>query len=196
MTELTVFYIFTAALMGVIGYYVGKGNISLNINTILLISLVLIFPVIINVGIWLYSSTTPEVITPRVLGMNVDEAKKQLENLSLRSEISGVSFSNEPAGTVISQIPEAGKVVKSSRIIKLMISAKDSNAIIPDLIGKTSEEADSILKASNLVLENVYGITSDEANGKIIEQFPKSGEKAMQGSKISITISIKGNTND
>ena len=87
MTELTVFYIFTAALMGVIGYYVGKGNISLNVKTILLISLVLIFPVIINVGIWLYSSTTPEVVTPSVLGMNVDDAKKQLENLSLKFSV-------------------------------------------------------------------------------------------------------------
>ena len=196
MNEQALIYVFSTVFLTMAGYLIGAGRIKLNFASILLLLAVLAFPIVINVAGLIYSGSAPETEIPDVLGMKTTQALEKLEGANLKGEIIGLSVSKSPPGTVISQQPEAGKIVKTGRQIKLIISAKESVVTVPGLVGRSTEEAVSILTGMGLNIERIYEVPSDEAAGIIIEQFPLSGELASPGAAVRLTVSLGKASND
>ena len=188
--SLYLLYSVSALIIGMIGYLIGSGKISLKPQVILSIAFLFLIPVIINFLVFVYSSTSPEIFTPSVLSMQGEEAIRTLEDAGLKGEIIGVTFSNEPQGSVISQQPEAGKKVKTGRLVRLIISAKGTTIPVPSVVGRSSDEAKSILFAAGLKVANIYGIPSTEAFGTVVEQVPQASEMVAPNSNVSVTISL------
>lgn len=187
--EITFYLALAAVIFAVIGYLIGAGKISLRPSTWLVMFIIIALPFLLNLLIWLYAGTTPETNVPDVMGLQSNAAISKLEEANLEGEIAGVSFSNKPGGTVISQLPEAGRRVKIGRIIGLIVSASESSINVPNLIGKTSDEAQSMLSPYGLVIGQVMAQSSSVAPGIIIEQSPAPGSVAHKGSGITITVS-------
>lgn len=193
----TTFYLIAAAvILGFIGYMIGIGKILLKPSVLLGMAVILLLPFALNFFIWYYASSTPETVIPDVMGMTSEKAIEQLQDSGLDGEVIGVSFSKEPSGTVISQRPAAGKRVKEGRTISLIVSAAETTVTVPDVVGKTSEEAASVLSSYGLTIGKVNYIYSDSGNGIITEQSPSSGNIAMKGSEISVTIMTRKEEND
>ena len=70
------------------------------------------------------SNGPPSVTLPNVVGRSYGDARSALEQIGLLVNGSGLdSASTEPAGTVVSQSPSAGRTVPSGTTIQLRISA-------------------------------------------------------------------------
>ncbi len=93
---------------------------------------------------------------------------------------------------VISQNPlKDTQLVKGSKINLVVSLGKEiKNEPVPDLYGRSSDEAKSLLEAKNLVLGKVSeGETTDKSlEGKVISQSIPKGTSVEVGTKIDITI--------
>ncbi|MCX5749681.1 MAG: PASTA domain-containing protein [Candidatus Saganbacteria bacterium] len=196
MADLVIYFMLSAVALAVIGYFIGAGKISLKPVTLLVMFLILVLPVGLNLFIWIYSGTIPEVFVPDVLGSPGSDAVAVLEKTGLKGEIAGISFSKEPGGTVISQQPEGGKKVKAGRLVKLIISARERSVTVPNLIGKTSTEAESILISFGLNIGQVFESPGDGTLGIVTDQKPAVGEVVSLGSNVSVTITVGNETRD
>lgn len=76
---------------------------------------------------------------------------------------------------------------------KLFKAAKVPEVKVPDLTGKTKEEAEAILKKSNLIIGEVnQKPTEDQTKiGKIIDQKPSTDSMIAKGASVDITIATK-----
>ena len=83
--------------------------------------------------------------------------------------------------------------VQVSNIFKAVKVQKVSEVKAPDLLHKTKEEAEEILKTANLKLGEVSEETTEDQTlvGKVIKQEPARDTSIAEGGLINITIAIK-----
>jgi len=76
------------------------------------------------------------------------------------------------------------KLFKATKVLKVKV---------PDLTGKTKEEAETILKKSNLIIGEVNQepIEDQTKTGKIIDQKPSKDSMIAKGASVDITIATK-----
>lgn len=133
--------------------------------------------------------STAEVTVPDVTGKPMALARQILEDQKLRVNIAEVYDATVPAGTVVSQTPEAGSKVKEERTVTINVSRGGEELEMPDLLGLDRADAEIKLKKMGLKLGSVYEKFSDEEEGTVIGQEPRSGTKISKGQTIDITIS-------
>ena len=93
------------------------------------------------------------------------------------------------AGTVISQSEDKGSKVKIGSRVTLVVSSGSELIDIPDLIGKTQEEAITQLTDLGLKYLTSEEYSNDFEIGKIIRTTPGAEDKATYGEKITLFIS-------
>ncbi|WP_037377043.1 Stk1 family PASTA domain-containing Ser/Thr kinase [Selenomonas sp. AB3002] len=133
--------------------------------------------------------STAEVTVPDVKGKPMALARQILEDQKLRVNVAEVYDAAVPAGTVVSQTPEAGTKVKEERVVTINVSRGGEELEMPDLMGLDRSDAEIKLKKMGLKLGSVYEKFSDEEEGTVIGQEPRSGTKISKGQTVDITIS-------
>ena len=133
--------------------------------------------------------STSEVTVPDVTGKPMALARQILEDQKLRVNVAEVYDATVPAGTVVSQTPEAGSKVKEERTVTINVSRGGEELEMPDLLGLDRADAEIKLKKMGLKLGSVYEKFSDEEEGTVIGQEPRTGTKISKGQTIDITIS-------
>jgi len=133
--------------------------------------------------------STSEIIVPDVTGKPMALARQILEDQKLRVNVAEVYDATVPAGTVVSQTPEAGTKVKEERMVTINVSRGGEELDMPDLLGLDRADAEIKLKKMGLKLGSVYEKFSDEEEGTVIGQEPRSGTRISKGQTIDITIS-------
>ena len=115
----------------------------------------------------------------------------KLESLGLRCTIKIVKDELIPEGYVIRTEPEKNSLVLKNDLVTLYVSAgpEVEEVSMPNLIGKTVEEAEKILKEFKLVLGDVQYKDNDKPKGEIIEQSISKDEKVAKDSKVQIIVS-------
>ena len=97
---------------------------------------------------------------------------------------------NTEAGKVVSQNPGAGDKAEKGTTINLVISQGTEKISVPDVSGKSKEEATSTLTKAGFAIGDVTEQTSDSVDsGKVISTDPKSGTEAAKGSVVNIILS-------
>ena len=131
------------------------------------------------------------VITPDVKNMSLDEAQRKLDDLGLNVTIKEEYDTNVEANHVISQMPEAGKEVKEGDSVTIVLSKGKKQAQVPNVVGLSLIEAESVLKENNLVLGNVKQEFSESfKEGNIIRQTPQSGTSISgNGEAVDVVVS-------
>ncbi len=133
-----------------------------------------------------------EVVTvPDLTGKTQDEAVSELEKLDLKVEVSEEASPDVEKGYVVRTDPTANSSVQSGSTIKLTISAGKEITEVPDLAGKTTAQASTLLKRAGLELDSVVREEASDSveEGKIMEQTPSAGSQVSKGSKVTITVS-------
>jgi hypothetical protein len=145
------------------------------------------------------SSQTAEVTVPDLSGKTPDEAEQALKDGKLAlGEVSKQKSEEQKVDKVISQTPAAGtnaapdsKVAITIGIASDTEGSQTANVDVPDVSGKTRDEAEQALKDGKLSLGEVSKQKSEEQKvGKVISQTPAAGTKAAPDSKVAITIGI------
>lgn len=136
-----------------------------------------------------------EVAVPNVVGDDLDTAKSKLEKLGLTYEVVAKEKTDGKANIVTKQDPEADFKVKKDFKVSLTISESEDSVEVPNVVGKTILDAESILYKYGLKLaEPSYEEDSEHEEGTIIRQEPSEGSVADKNSLIKVVVS-KGNSN-
>lgn len=96
-----------------------------------------------------------------------------------------------PLGTIIRQSPAPGtEVVPKETDVTFVVSKGQETFSLPSLVGKTREQAESILLKLGLVLKQVREEKSYFPRGFVVGTWPvKAGEKIKAGTEITLIIS-------
>ena len=134
----------------------------------------------------------PEVQVPDVVGESVSRATDILDDVGLNGRVTDQMPSDTiPSGHVMRQTPSAGRMVKKTREIELILSTGPDLEEIEDVIGKTELEATLILEGKGFVID-VETDFSDQIPGTVIRQDPGRGFKLAKGSTVTLTVSKGG----
>ncbi|HLF69343.1 MAG TPA: Stk1 family PASTA domain-containing Ser/Thr kinase, partial [Actinomycetota bacterium] len=139
----------------------------------------------------LFGKTTPTVAVPDVRGLSLTEAQRTLDAAGLKSIQDRLEFSESVSeGNVISQDPPDGRKVPSGSKVNLVVSNGPERVEVPDLSGKTEEEARSALEDVGLTMGSVSSAFSDSvAQGKVISQEPAAGVRVDRNRSVDVVVS-------
>ena len=145
-----------------------------------------------KIQVWVSTGLEGEEITiPDVSGMSEDDAKQKLidkgfkeANISVEEQESD----NVDAGLVISTTPEANSKATEDTKITIYVSTGAEKVTVPNLVGKSQEDAESALSAVGLSGSASEEYSDTEA-GKVIRQDIDSGEKVDKGTTVSYVVS-------
>lgn len=95
-----------------------------------------------------------------------------------------------PEGMVISQDPESGTDANPGDIVTIVVSQGVATYTVPDMKGKTLDEAKKLLEENGLVLGTVEEVFDDTApKGTIISQDTLAGKTVFEGTEVGFTVS-------
>jgi len=138
------------------------------------------------------SSGPAPVTVPPVVGATLAAAEQRLSAKGLEYS-SSEAESDRPVGEVLTQSPEAGTEVDPGSSVTLTVSSgpADTNTTVPNVVGLTSEEAESDLTAAGFTVSIQDQTTGIEPqDGRVIDQNPSGGSTASEGTRIVIMVGV------
>ncbi|MGO1380762.1 MAG: Stk1 family PASTA domain-containing Ser/Thr kinase [Corynebacterium sp.] len=128
---------------------------------------------------------------PDVAGQPRDEALSALEDAGFDVTVEDQADAEVPRDGAIRTDPAADSSVPSGSEVTLYVSSGRAVTEVPDLSGKTTQEAQAALEEANLRLRsNVSEQSSDDVTaGQVIEQTHPSGAQVAEGTEVGITVS-------
>lgn len=128
-----------------------------------------------------------KVTVPNVVGMLKDDAEKTLRNAGFQVTVTEEASSDVEEGRVIRQSPLANQKVAEGSTVTIVVSTGPAKVTVPNLVGKTREEAENILNGMGLVPHVTYVIDPVHV-GKVVDQDPASGTEVEQGSTVELVV--------
>ena len=137
-----------------------------------------------------YLLTRPaQKIVPNVVGQNLNDARTILQNDGFGVQVIDVSNS-KPAGTVISQDPQAQAKADDGSTVNLTVSSGPGNATVPSVEGLPLATAKQEIKAANLKVGRVVHQSSTTVEKDlVINTDPAAGSQPAVGTKVTIFVS-------
>jgi eukaryotic-like serine/threonine-protein kinase len=155
--------------------------------------LTLIMLGIAGVVVWAILSSinkAPETVAvPHVKGLEVNAAKQALTAAGFHFDVQPTSNDTVPVNIVIDSNPPEGTNFQKGKTVTLIVSSGRGNATVPNLKGKTKDEAIKALEAAGLELGAVTEHASAEKDkGKVISQSIPAGTNVERKQKVNIVI--------
>src|SRR6478736_4599950 len=143
-----------------------------------------------NSTVRLFVSSGPTAVTvPDLKGLTVQEAQNQLSDQGLSvGTVTEVDDPDTEAGKIIDSNPGTGASVSPDTKINVRIGT--GKVAVPNVVGKSQSEAQTIIAAANLQVETRFRATNDVPEGTVISQRPKDGTIDIGGT-IKITVAQK-----
>lgn len=118
-------------------------------------------------------------------------AEEKLLDLGFKVKIEDISDDEIPEGRVVKTEPSAGTMADHGSTVTIYVSSgeKDKYTRVPDLTGKTEEEARKLLEEADLVFGGTYPVESDKKEGTIVTQSKDAGYRVEKGTDIHVGIS-------
>ncbi|MDR3149145.1 MAG: Stk1 family PASTA domain-containing Ser/Thr kinase [Oscillospiraceae bacterium] len=138
------------------------------------------------------SSGTATVEMPDLYNVEYRVAETRLKSLGLSVADPEWTTSDTIAeGYIVSTYPVAGEICYPNDTIRITVSSGPllNNTMVPNLIGKTVQEATALLDSLNLTLGDINSAASAQAAGTIVQQSREANEEVLERTKINLTIS-------
>jgi beta-lactam-binding protein with PASTA domain/predicted Ser/Thr protein kinase len=139
-------------------------------------------------GWWATSARTLTV--PDLSGKPAADAFNQLQQMGFTkvSEKTQTSSSVQ-SGLVIGTQPAAGTSIKSDQPVVLLVSGGPVEVQVPDVVGKTQEQATTILQQAGFTVNVSQQNSNSVPVGTVITTNPTPGTTVGQGSAVQIVVS-------
>jgi beta-lactam-binding protein with PASTA domain len=149
-----------------------------------------VFFVSIYITIDILLKSGNNVVCPDVRGKTVEEAremaqKKGLPLVVLRYE----NRSDVPYNHITVQKPEANISIRNGRILHVIVSEGPKLTEVPNLTGRSLQEAEETLREKNLEVGKIIQIPHTR-EGKVIAQLPKGGEKTLERKEVILFVGL------
>ncbi|MER6525483.1 Stk1 family PASTA domain-containing Ser/Thr kinase [Streptomyces sp. NPDC001508] len=134
------------------------------------------------------STGAPKVAVPNVINKDVDTATQQLEDKGFEVKTTETE-SQQTAGTVLSQNPDPGTELEKASTVTLEVAKEVAKSTVPDVVGKTCDEAKAQMTANNLVGNcTETPVTDASQDGKVISTDPQANQQVDKNSQVTITV--------
>ena len=169
----------------------GKGVGGLNRRTAVIVGLLAVAGTGAGATWYLTAGPGRRVPVPNIIGMSQDEAQLALEKQGLDWGAPARAYSDTvPAGHVVSCQPKVGRKVGLGQAVTAVISRGVETKTVPDVVGKTKDQAGAAIKGAGLTLGDVTeDYSASVAQGKVISSDPKAGKVIEHTAKVSIVVS-------
>ncbi|MEO7371866.1 MAG: Stk1 family PASTA domain-containing Ser/Thr kinase, partial [Ilumatobacteraceae bacterium] len=126
-----------------------------------------------------------------VVGKPLDEATQMLEDAGLSFKKVEEPTADAVEGAVVRTDPVAGTVVNKGQAINVFYNPIKAPVPIPDVKGKTLDEATSILAGAGFTVSPTPNFVVDSSlpPGQVLSTDPPFGQSAVQGTVVTLTIS-------
>jgi serine/threonine protein kinase len=146
------------------------------------------------VALWVYEINKPEPIpqvqVTDVANMDADEAEAALIKQGLRVDTDEKYSSEVDEGKAIETDPPGGQTVDKDSIVKLIVSSGPESVKVPDVSGKTEEEARKIINDAKLQAgTHISQNSPDVEQGVVIETKPGDGQEVDVDSNVDLVVS-------
>jgi serine/threonine-protein kinase len=129
-----------------------------------------------------------QVTVPAVVGRSSAAAKQAIRGRGLNYAVS-FAESGKPAGTVLSQSPDAGTRVGRGDTVAIVVSQGVQKVSVPNVIGEKRSNAVSALRGAGFsVTVNLQDTTVPAQDGRVTDQFPAPGAARAKGSAVTIFV--------
>jgi len=156
-----------------------------------IISGIFVFVMIMNYLVMPWYVSSPEIKVPKVIGMQIADAMRVLEDNKLNPVIGDTVLDNRfPKNSVVSQRPFGDDVVKKGRRIYLIVSGGEQTTGVPVLIGKSLVDAKLQLERSGLRIGDVSYVASATPRDVIVSQEYASGTQIRRNTTVRVSISL------
>ena len=147
--------------------------------------------ILLGAGLWLiYSNIVTSRQIPDMIGRNLDEAVKKLNNQQLKYTIVYVSDEKVEKNTVTDQKPQEGTTAHEGDMVTLMVSSGPEQITMPDFTSSVTRAEDAVIQLTEKGLKFAQQFKpSKEDVGTVIGQDPASGEPVMKDDIVTLTIS-------
>lgn len=144
--------------------------------------------VVVNV-----SQGSGEAVVPALAGLSRDDAEGQLVDAGLEARFVDQESASVPEGDVIGQDPAAGVRIPAGSTVVVTLSTGVATVAVPDLTGRTVDQAATELQAAGLGAGAVtLEQRSDVPAGTIVDQDPPAGDEVPQGTSVDVTVADDG----
>lgn len=128
---------------------------------------------------------------PSFAGRSEAYAEKKLADLGFTVKIEDISDEEIDEGDVVKTAPAAGKMAEKGSEVTIYVSSgeKDKYTRVPDLTGKTEQEAEKLLEEADLILGSTKSVENDKPKGEIVKQSRDAGDRVEKGTAINVEIS-------
>lgn len=154
--------------------------------------LVLAFAALLGGGAGFYFGAGPgsERPVPTLAGAQQYAALAELENVDLRAKIVEAYSETVPAGEVIGSEPAGGEQAWRYSTVTLTMSLGPERYAVPDVTGKTTQEATDLLTAAHLSVSGTRQAYHDTIpEGRIYQTTPKIGTSLPPGTDVMLAVS-------
>lgn len=136
------------------------------------------------------STGAPKVVVPSVVGQSFDDASSTLTGDKYQFKVEKKEkVSGEDPGTVLEQDPALGAEVQKGTTITLTVAKAQAKSTVPDVSGKSCDDAKAQMQQNNLVGNCTEVATTDtNLNGKVVATSPAAGTQVDKNSAVNIQI--------
>lgn len=138
---------------------------------------------------WGRDEKVAEIPMPNLVGMYLDDVRKQDDYKNFQFQIVENELSEYPKGQIYEQSVTPGVMVKVNRKIKIKLSAGIQVLEVPDLTGSYIGDAEDTL--SKLGLDHIVRTQEDDSveADRVIKTDPPAGQQVEQGSQVVLYVS-------
>ena len=130
------------------------------------------------------------IVVPKVVDLPLDQAVSTLEAEGFEVVPTAEENPTKEANIVWSQVPAAGDSIAKGGQVTVIYNPSNQPELVPDLRGKTLEEARTLLLRLGLTIGTVTEQNDDSVEaGTIISSSPEVGEQVLGGATIDLFIS-------
>lgn len=143
------------------------------------------------VGIlWAVVSPDGRVDVPDLVGLPLEEARRQAEALGLDLRIGDQKPSpSAKPNTVLEQSPAAGATLRKGGILYVTVSQGPETVAVPDLQGLTESRARDELMRLGLEMRRSEETSTSVSVGVVISQDPAAGTQITKGTPVQVVVS-------
>lgn len=147
---------------------------------------------VITIGAWAFFNVNKKklVKVPNVIGLSSNEASARLQDMGLTMKIAAAKPSEQfPEGAILETNPPPGAQVRS--LVSVVISQGSKFVDVPDLRGRTLDDAKSLLANLQLELDSNVRTVRDRyiEAGKIVRQVPEPRKRVERYTRIRVEVS-------
>ncbi len=135
----------------------------------------------------IFSSSAVSVEVPDFRDEAIDSVKKKCSELGLKISVEERENLTAEPGTIISQVPKKGELVKKGDTIELVVS-KAILFTLDDYVGEEYEDVERMLSKSDIKIKIKFE-ESSKPEDTVIRQSPEKGGKLKQGDELTLYIS-------